>query len=261
MKFIDQLGRSFILDHTPQRIVCLVPSLSELLVDLGLEKKLVGITKFCVHPESLRKEKTIVGGTKTVHFDRISALEPDIILCNKEENTREIVDKCANIAATHVSNIKTLEDFHTLLEHYGKLFNITQKTDLLSFKIKQKAADFSNFEKFHSRLKVFYLIWKKPYMAVGKDTFINHLLELNGFKNLALDLKGRYPEIDIEQLKEADLIMLSSEPFPFKEKHIEQLSTYTKAKILLVDGEYFSWYGSRLLSAFDYFKKLQDQIS
>lgn len=128
MEFKDQLGRILNLKNTPKNIVCLVPSLSELLVDLGLEKELVGITKFCVHPENLRKEKTIVGGTKTVHFDRIARLQPDIILCNMEENTQEIVAECEKIAPTNVSNIKNLEDVYELILQYGELFETLEKS-------------------------------------------------------------------------------------------------------------------------------------
>lgn len=142
MKFIDQLDRSLFLDKTPERIICLVPSLSELLVDLGLASKLVGITKFCVHPEYLRKEKAVVGGTKSVHFDQILTLKPDIILCNKEENTQELVAGCEKIATTHVSDIQNLDDVYALVLQYGNLFEVTQKAKLLVESIEQKAAIF-----------------------------------------------------------------------------------------------------------------------
>lgn len=261
MNFTDQLHRSFKLDKTPKRIICLVPSLSELLVDLGLEDQLVGVTKFCVHPKALRKEKKVVGGTKSVHFDRISGLKPDIILANKEENTPEIVAECDKIAPTHVSDVNTLEDVCEVLQQYGEIFDITLKTGELSLKINQKAVKFRENEIHSPKFKVAYLIWRKPYMAVGSDTFVNHLLEVNGFENIFLDKESRYPEILPQELKKADLVLLSSEPFPFKEKHIQEIATHTDAKVLLVDGEYFSWYGSRLLSAFDYFAELQKELS
>lgn len=260
MKFTDQLHRSFSLDKNPQRIICLVPSLSELLVDLGLEDRLVGVTKFCVHPKTLRKEKTVVGGTKSVHFNKISALKPDLILANKEENTAEIVTECEQIAPVHVSDINTLKDLYEVLQQYGEIFDITSKTDEFSLKIQHKAVQFRESEIHLPKPKVAYLIWKNPYMAVGKDTFVNHLLEMNGLKNIFLDKESRYPEITEKELKNADLILLSSEPFPFKQKHIDELKAQVSAKIMLVDGEYFSWYGSRLLNAFDYFKNLQEHF-
>ena len=260
MKFIDQLNRPLFLEKTPERIICLVPSLSELLVDLGLESKLMGVTKFCVHPENLRKEKTVVGGTKSVHFDQILALKPDIILCNKEENTQELVEKCEKIAPTHVSDLKNLEDVYALIFQYGNLFGVMQKARFLVESIKQKAATFRDSVKRTSYQKVAYVIWKKPYMVAGKDTFINFLLEMNGLQNMFTNNKGRYPEVGLQELAETDLILLSSEPFPFKQKHIAEISANTKSKVILVDGEFFSWYGSRLLGAFDYFKELHKQL-
>lgn len=260
MNFTDQLGRPLSLEKTPERILCLVPSLSELLVDLGLENKLVGVTKFCVHPENLLKEKTVVGGTKSVHFDKILTLKPDIILCNKEENTQELVEKCEEIAPVHVSDIKDLDDVYALVLQYGNLFQVMQKATLLVESIQQKAATFRGSVKNTSPQKVAYLIWKKPYMAAGKDTFINFFLEMNGFQNVFVNIESRYPEVELQELAKAEIILLSSEPFPFKQKHIDEISAYTNAKIILVDGEYFSWYGSRLLGAFDYFGELQKQI-
>ena len=110
MKFQDQIGRILELEKTPKRIICLVPSLTELLVDLGLEDCIVGITKFCIHPTHLKQTKAIVGGTKNINVDKIKALNPDIILCNKEENSKEIVKICEEIAPTHVSDIFTIND-------------------------------------------------------------------------------------------------------------------------------------------------------
>ncbi|WP_031427387.1 ABC transporter substrate-binding protein [Flavimarina sp. Hel_I_48] len=260
MEYKDQLGRTLKLDSTPRKIVCLVPSLSELLVDLGLENTLVGVTKFCVHPEHLRAEKTVVGGTKTVHFDRIMDLKPEIILCNKEENTQEIVSECDKIAPTHVSDLKNLEDVYALIIQYGKLFDVLEKSQILIENIKQKALNFQGNLSNTVRLKTAYLIWKNPYMVAGNDTFIDFLLEINGFTNIFAQKQSRYPEIEPQELKEADLVLLSSEPFPFKQKHIDLLKAHTSARIMLVDGEYFSWYGSRLLGAFAYFEKLQNLI-
>lgn len=261
MKFIDQIGRQLSLEKNPERIVCLVPSLSELLVDLGLESKLVGVTKFCVNPKYLLQEKTVVGGTKSVHFDRISALKPDIIICNKEENTKELVEKCEKIAPVHISDLKNLEDVYGLILLYGNLFEVMPKATLMVENIKQKAANFRDSVKSTNSQKVAYVIWKKPYMVAGKDTFINFLLDINGLENMFINHEGRYPEVELKELAKADLILLSSEPFPFNKKHIDEISEHTKAQILLVDGEYFSWYGSRLLGAFTYFEELQKQIA
>ena len=259
MVYRDQLHREIKLEEVPKRIISLVPSQTELLVDLGLEDHIVGVTKFCVHPKSIRKEKKIVGGTKKVKYDIIKELHPDIILCNKEENTKEIVESLEKEYTVHVSDIFSIEDALEMIEQYGAVFNKENAAKSLISKIKTEEKSFLNFIENKPRKHIAYFIWKDPWMAVGNNTFIDHLLEKNGFINVFND-QERYPEIakeDMQILEKLDLILLSSEPFPFSEKHIaeaEQLNT--NAKILLVDGEYFSWYGSRLVNAFAYFKTL-----
>jgi ABC-type Fe3+-hydroxamate transport system substrate-binding protein len=259
MKYQDQIGRVLELKKTPKRIVCLVPSLTELLVDLGLEDCIVGITKFCISPTHLRQTKTIVGGTKNINVDKIKALNPDIILCNKEENSKEIVEICEGITATHVSDIFTIDDNLELINQYGILFSKEKETLELNNKINSKLTDFKQFIKNKETKKVVYFIWKDPWMAVGNTTFIDHLLQLNKFDNIYQN-EERYPEVDLEKIKQninLDFILLSSEPYPFKEEHILEAEKFThKAKVILVDGEMFSWTGSRLLKAFDYFKTL-----
>ncbi|MEX0996511.1 MAG: helical backbone metal receptor [Flavobacteriaceae bacterium] len=261
MEITDALNRKISLSKTPQRIVSLVPSQTELLVDLGLREQIVGVTKFCVHPGNLRKEKKVVGGTKQVHFDKIKNLKPDIILCNKEENTQEMVLELGKIAPVWVSDIKSIEDCCEMILSLGDLLDKNEIASKITQQIKVETKRFSNFINAKPSLKVAYLIWKNPYMAVGDDTFINTLLELNNFKNIFQKKEGRYSEVTLEELKKADLILLSSEPYPFSKKHISEMKTVVNnKKILLVDGEYFSWYGSRILKAFSYFKKLHSKI-
>ncbi len=255
---VDQIGQSHTFRIIPKRIVSLVPSQTELLVDLGLKNSIQGITKFCVHPGNLRKEKKVVGGTKKVSLDKIAALSPDIILCNKEENTQEMVQSLSKIAPVHVSDIKSLDDTYHLIEQYGSIFNVAQSARDLVTKIRNRSEDFISKIGTGTTKNCMYLIWKNPFMAAGKDTFIDHLLMLNGFTNaIGID---RYPEVTENELGGVDYIFLSSEPFPFKQEHIIELQEKTNAQVVLVDGEYFSWYGSRLLGAFDYFEKLQKQL-
>lgn len=251
------------MNHTPKRIISLVPSQTELLFDLGLEKEIIGITKFCVHPIHARQTKKIVGGTKTIKIDKIKALRPDIILCNKEENTKEIVELCENIAPTHVSDLYTLEDAKDLIREYGILFNKEKNATKIIQKLDIELDKFNSYIKNKPSLKVAYFIWKTPWMVAANNTFINYMLTLNNYKNVYQHLT-RYPEVAIENLlKEGapDLVFLSSEPYPFKEKHIKEIKKHaSNAKVLLVDGELFSWYGSRLLLSFEYFKSLREQI-
>jgi ABC-type Fe3+-hydroxamate transport system substrate-binding protein len=261
MEITDALNRKIFISTIPQRIVSLVPSQTELLVDMGLRDQIVGVTKFCVHPGYLRKEKTVVGGTKQVHFDIIKNLKPDIILCNKEENTQEMVLELEKIAPVWVSAISTVDDCCKMIVSLGQLFSKQKTAVQIVYKIQLETKNFSDFIKGKPTLKVAYLIWKDPYMVAGNDTFINTLLELNNFKNVFFEKDGRYPEVILEELNDAKLILLSSEPYPFNEKHILEIKAVVKnKKILLVDGEYFSWYGSRLIKAFTYFKELHTKI-
>lgn len=260
----DQLNRTLSFNSIPKRIVSLVPSQTELLVDLGLIDNLVGITKFCIHPVSLKKSKSIVGGTKQVNLAKIKALLPDVILCNKEENTKEIVKQLEQIAPVHVSDISNLNDTRELITQYGKLFNVNNKANFIVNEFLQLESKFAIFIENKSIKKVAYFIWRKPWMVAGGNTFIDCLLKLNKFYNI-YEHVSRYPEVDVDLLvknNELDYIFLSSEPYPFKEKHIDELSKLVpNTKILLVDGEYFSWYGTRLLRAFDYFKNLHKLLS
>jgi iron complex transport system substrate-binding protein len=261
MEFIDQLHRKINLSKTPSRIISLVPSQTELLVDLGLEEKIVGITKFCVHPSHLRKHKTIVGGTKQVKFEKIKALAPDIVICNKEENTKEMVAVLEKIAPVWISDVNGIQDCLEMTQSLGEIFSVGIKAKALTERIQNELVAFENTMAEKSVLNTAYLIWKDPYMAAGSNTFINTLLDLNKLQNIFAGKKERYPEIQIDELKAADLILLSSEPYPFQQKHIDELvENLGNKKILLVDGEYFSWYGSRLIKAFDYFRNLQANI-
>lgn len=256
MLFFDHLDRKVrVNNYPPRRIISLVPSQTELIVDLGLGNNLVGVTKFCVHPETLRVEKTVVGGTKQVNFKIIQELKPDIILCNKEENTPEMVRRLTAIAPVHVSDVISLNDALRLIQDYGKIFKVENEASFLSEKINIKFQRFLAKNKFRRSISCVYLIWKDPYMCVGKQTFINSMLEQLNFKNSISE--SRYPEIDLEEIynKKPDLVLLSSEPYPFKKKHTA-IFQEKGIKTLIVNGEYFSWYGSRLLQSVDYFESV-----
>ena len=254
----DQLNRNLQLNKIPKRIVSLVPSQTELLVDLGLEASIVGVTKFCIHPKHLRRSKVVVGGTKQINLEKIKALRPDIILCNKEENTKAIIESLADIAPIHISDIYNLKDCFELIKMYGEVFKVESKASAIINNIKNQREAFQNNIKTLPQLKVAYFIWRKPWMVAASDTFIDVMITESGFVNAFKDEK-RYPEINLEhpKLKEADLIFLSSEPFPFKENHIAELqSQFPKKTIRIVDGELFSWYGSRLQKSYTYFEIL-----
>lgn len=260
---IDDIGTLHTFDKVPQRIISLVPSQTELLVDLGLESNIVGMTKFCVHPKHLRSTKQIVGGTKKVDYDKIKSLAPDIIICNKEENTLEIVENLRKICHVWVTDIITVEDNFKMISDFGNLFDCVAEAKNWNKKLAIALSDFKNFIQNKSVKKVAYFIWKNPYMVAGSDNFINEILELNHFDNVFAN-QQRYPEIELQKLNEngdLDFMFLSSEPYPFKEKDaLEMMPFCRQAKIILVDGEMFSWHGSRLLKAFCYFKELHKKL-
>src|SRR5690606_35600960 len=177
--------------------VSLVPSQTELLLELGLRSNIVGVTKFCVHPLDLRGEKTIVGGTKQVNYSKIKSLKPDIIICNKEENTEEMVLQLESIAPVWVSDIATIPESIDVIEGLGEVFKITEKSSQIVSKIELEWEDFNEYVKDFPPKKVLYLIWKDPYMAVGKKIIIDVLLGLNNFENIFTDEKSRYPEVTL----------------------------------------------------------------
>lgn len=256
MLYKDQLHRELNLPQTPVRIVSLVPSQTELLVTLGLSNSIVGVTKFCVHPKGFKNTKTIVGGTKQVHYTKIKKLCPDIIICNKEENTKEMVLALERIAPVWVSDIYTIEDTLEMICQFGQLFLVPEPAKDLIKTIDEAYQDFKKFMATKQSKKVAYVIWKNPYMVAGATTFIDCLLKLNNFENIFSTKDARYPEVLEQELKEAAIVFLSTEPFPFKDSDVLQLKNALNKEVRLVNGEYFSWYGSRIVSSFTYFKSL-----
>lgn len=257
MYFKDQLNRTIELADYPKRIVSIVPSQTELLFDLGLQETVVGITKFCIHPNEWFKTKTRVGGTKKVNIAKVVALQPDLIIANKEENLKEDIEALEHIAPVWISDIKTLGDALQMIGSIGELVNEKQQANTL---IKAISTEFKTLKvlKNLQGLTCCYLIWNNPYMTVGGDTFINDMFQYCGLINVFAN-KVRYPIVSIEDIQNASpaMVLLSSEPYPFKQKHIDELQQYLpNSKIILVDGEMFSWYGSRLLKSANYFKEL-----
>jgi ABC-type Fe3+-hydroxamate transport system substrate-binding protein len=235
-----------------RRIVSLVPSQTELLYDLGLDDEVVGITKFCVHPEKWRNEKTIVGGTKNLDHEVVDSLKPDLIIANKEENTREDVEFLMKKYKVWVSDVGNIEDAYDMMSSVAKLTG-TNASGIIT-EIKDSFSALRSFEAKRS----LYLIWKKPWMTAGIDTFIHSMMKLGGFENVVG--ARRYPELSDEEMRKLDpeVVLLSSEPYPFKGQHVEEIQKMLPAaKVVLVDGEMFSWYGSRMREAAGYIDKLR----
>lgn len=256
MIFKDQMNRTVRLEAIPKRIVSLVPSQTEFLFDLGLENEVIGITKFCIHPDAWFRSKTRIGGTKTVNIEKVKALNPDLIIANKEENTKADIEALEKIAPVWISDIFTLDDALEMMQQVGEICGKSQKADKIVQSIKSQFETFENPSRSGlSSPKVIYLIWKNPYLIAGKNTFIDDMLQRCGLENLTQI--ERYPEWNPKESDSPNYILLSSEPFPFKQKDLDELQNqFPQAKILLVDGELFSWYGSRLKLSVAYFKML-----
>lgn len=262
----DQIGREVNFPETPRRIISLVPSQTELLYDLGLEDRVIGITKFCVHPDTWFKTKKRVGGTKTVNIEVVHQLHPDFIIANKEENVKEQIEELAKHYPVWVSDVNNLTEACYMIRQIGEITETQTLSEKIAADIRNAFAklkkDREGFIKIKDKPATAYLIWRKPYMTAGRDTFINAMMEAAGLDNVFKD-KNRYPETSIEELKNKNiqLLLLSSEPYPFKKKHIDELQKeLPETKIILADGEMFSWYGSRLLQAPGYFAELLKEI-
>ena len=256
----DARGQQISLDAPPRRIVSLVPSQTELLAHLGLDDAVVGITRFCERPEEWHNEKPIVGGTKQVDIDAVRDLAPDLILANHEENTAEDVAALEDIAPVFVTEVKTVPEACQMIRTVGTLTGTSDQTSTLVGKIISRFKALPDVEP----LRAVYLIWREPYMTVGGDTFIHDVMERAGFENAFGD-HTRYPEVQLEALADLDLdvVLCSSEPFPFHQKDtftadIEDALPDTPVEI--VDGQAFSWYGSRLLDAPAYLKDLRASL-
>lgn len=258
-QFTDQIGRVIQIDHPPQKIVSLVPSQTELLFELGLDDEVKGITYFCVYPQDKFKEKPKIGGTKKLKLDKIKQLDPDLIIGNKEENEREQVEELAQDYPVWISDVNDLDSALNMINYIAQLTGKMEKGQTIS---KEVEKGFKKLPKVDN-LRTLYLIWRKPYMAVGGDSFIHYMLTHCGFNNVLKD-QPRYPELTAENIQHLnpEIIMLSSEPYPFKDTHIKEFHELVPhARVQLVEGDMFSWYGSRLNKAVDYLRKLCSELN
>lgn len=255
----DQLGRRVVVPYPPQRIVSLVPSQTELLFELGLGDKVVGVTKFCIHPPDARQRATVVGGTKNFDFEKIAALRPDLIIGNKEENYQEGIEQLAANYPVWLSDISNLPDALRMIRQVGVLVGAKPRADQLAATIERS---FARLALSPGPVSAAYFIWRKPYMVAAAGTFIDDMLTRAGFVNVFAP-QQRYPEVSAEQLAAAapQVILLSSEPYPFAAKHMAEFHAICPpAQIQIVDGELFSWYGSRLQHSAAYFANLRAAV-
>lgn len=256
--FTDQIGRQVEVSASPRRIVSLVPSQTELLAYLGLDDEVVGITKFCIHPDRWFRNKIKVGGTKHLKMEEIRRLEPTLILANKEENTKDQIEELATQFPVWISDVQNLEDALEMIRAVGALTGKDKIAEELAEEIDTRFAKLHREKEPEAPERAAYFIWRNPYMVAGKKTFINDMMERAGFENAFGD-RERYPEILLEELavENPPVILLSSEPYLFRKKHLAEFrDACPRSIILLIDGDMFSWYGSRLLKAPAYFREI-----
>jgi ABC-type Fe3+-hydroxamate transport system substrate-binding protein len=253
------MGYRVEVPEQPCRIVSLVPSQTELLFDLGLKEQIVGITRFCIHPEAAVNQVERIGGTKAFDLDKIKALKPDLIIGNKEENYPEGIEALKAIAPVWMSDISRMDDALNMIVQIGNITNKAREALEIKTTIEQSLSELPTL---NAGLKCAYFIWRKPYMVAASGTFIDNMLHVFGVQNAFAEL-SRYPTLSPEQISAAkpDLVFLSSEPYAFGDKHLDEFREMCPgAKVMVVDGELFSWYGSRLRLSAEYFKRLRMQM-
>lgn len=240
------------------RIVSLCPSLTELVFDLGHGDELVGRTKFCVHPADRVGTVEKVGGTKNPKLERIIELTPDLVLLNEEENRREDAEalRAAGVPC-HVSFPHTALDTAAMVRSIAEAIDATREGERIARDIEARHTRVVTSAADREPVSYAYMIWREPWMTVNADTFVSALLGDAGGRNVFATLGDRYPAITAAELAAAapDVVLLSTEPFPFKPSHADELAGLTgldRHRFEIVDGELLSWHGSRTPAGIDY---------
>ncbi len=256
LKFLDQMGRRIDLSAYPKRIVSLVPSLTELLFDLGLTDEIIGVTDYCVYPQAEVAKRVKVGGPKDVRFAVIDRLAPDLIIGNKEENDRERIHQLAEHYPVWMSDISNVDDALKMIKGIGDLVNQGKAAAQLVSEIERELSAFPTF----GPLAAAYVIWQNPYMAAGGGTYINSLLRAFGFINI-FEEKAPYPQIKLPELERADVILLATEPYVFTDAEVDIFrKRFPRQNVRLIDGTMLAWYGSRLRLAPAYMRRMWENL-
>jgi iron complex transport system substrate-binding protein len=257
---LDALSQSFSPSNQYERIVSLVPSTTETLYHLGVQEKLVGVTRYCVHPQEARSNQVVIGGTKQLMWEKFDSLKADLVIGNKEENTKEIFEFLSDKKVPYyVAFPQSIDEAIQDISNLGQLFN-SSVTDSIISSIKDNRAASSCPNKHFSFA---YLIWRNPWMTINSHTFIAQMLREVGGINVYQDHKTRYPTITLDDLKEKspDVVFLSSEPYPFGPEHLLEIQTSgVRSSIIEINGEYSSWHGVRMRDAFPYLREIRERI-
>lgn len=257
-RIADALGTVHPPATPDARIVSLVPSITELLCELGLHEQLVGRTGFCIHPRDTLRKIPKVGGTKDVKLEMIRALAPTHVIVNIDENRRETVDALSafvpHIVVTHPC---TPHDNHHLYRLLGAIFDREVMAARLSAEL-AAAIEHTRSQSFPAE-RVLYLIWREPWMTVSRETYVSAMLAYAGWQTLPVDCELRYPsfEWDAPWLTGVDRVLLSSEPYCFRDRHLEEVAALSRRPVTLIDGEMVSWYGSRAIAGMRYLASIR----
>lgn len=253
-KINDHVNRSLQYEYPPKKIISIAPGITETLYALELDKEMIGRTRYCIYPADKVKRAEIVGGTKDIDLEKIKMLQPDLILAEKEENTKEIVEQLEEFFPVFVAEVQSVKGAYRMIDDMGKL---TGKENTAKNLLASIQSEFENLPQVKNK-RAAYVIWRNPNMVVGRDTYINSLLSQLGYMNPFANLSSRYPVVTEEELKEAELdtIFLATEPFHFKEKRIKEFQQFLpEVNPLIVNGEMF-WYGAKMKEAVSYLRKL-----
>ena len=265
---VDAAGKRHGVAAANARIVCLVPSITELLFDLGLHSNIVGRTGFCIHPKDLVRKVSKVGGTKTIDAARIKRLRPTHLIVNIDENPRGLVEEIAkfvpHVVVTHPRAPRDNLDLYRLL---GGIFSHEEQAEALCRRFEHAYDEVATIGASWPRQKVLYLIWKAPWMTVSSDTYISRMLATVGWDTLAPNSNARYPTVDLTPafLAQVDFVLLSSEPYSFRERHcveiLDSLPERSRTRVALIDGAMTSWYGSRAIPGLTYLREFRQSLN
>lgn len=261
---VDAHGQRHARADASARIVSLVPSITELLFALELGAQVVGRTGFCIHPRAALRAVPKLGGTKDVDIDALRALAPSHVIVNIDENTRETFDALRScVPHVVVTHPNAPSDNRALYGLLGAIFDREVQAARLIDEFDRALLRLNNSVAAQRSRKVLYLIWREPWMTVSRETYIANMLALVGWQTVPASTDVRYPAVDATALKnlQADLCLLSSEPYPFRDKHIAELHELLggNTPVQLIDGEMVSWYGSRAIQGLDYLARYAKQ--
>jgi ABC-type Fe3+-hydroxamate transport system substrate-binding protein len=261
----DAFGKSFEMAEPARRIISLIPSITEIFFTLGVEDRVVGVTKFCTEPPEGVAGKPKVGGQKNPRVDAIIDLKPDLVVANVEENRKEHVEALQaaglNVFVTYP---RTVREGIRLIRDLGVLTDASAQSEALATRCGDALAEVEQATVDRAPVRAFCPIWRNPYMTINHDTFIHDMLRVCGGENIFHDYPQRYPKVTLTEMaaRKPEVILLPDEPFPFGEKHLpdfdplREVPAVRAGRLHLLDGKILCWYGPRIADSLGTLSKL-----